>query len=127
MKPAELNKYKAGDTITISTNSETLVSGTVYINGSIPMQKVYQKLYGINIVGFDGTDNYEDAIVIIDDNAPGILTVLTLEAGNMKLFRWNDVFESGMSGLSHKIIRDDEPLHVNYESALLTEIKHSFR
>lgn len=127
MKPIGIDKYKAGDTIAISTNQGLLVSGTVYINGSIPMQKFYEKLYGTRLVNFDGNDNYEDAIVLIDDNEPGTLTVLTLEKGDMKLFRWNDVFEKGVDRFNHKKIKDEEAIHVNYDSALLMEIRHNFR
>lgn len=126
MKRGGLSKYKAGDTISISTNQGPLVSGTVYINGSIPMSKFYEKLYGTRLMSFDGNDNYEDAIVLIDNNEPGVLTVLTLDEGDMKLFRWNDVFEKRTERLEHKKIKDGESLYVNYDSAILMEIKHSF-
>lgn len=117
-------KLKVGDTISLVLNGRNLTSGIVYINASIPMGKFYSKQFGAKTNEYSN-DVYEDALVLIDNKNPGTLTVLTLEDGNNKFFRWNDVFEEGK--MDYLTIRGVEEMKVEFESSLLTEMTHSFK
>lgn len=117
-------KLKVGDTISLVLNERNLVSGIVYINSSIPMGKFYSKQFGAKTNEYTN-DVYEDALVLIDNQNPGTLTVLTLEDGNNKLFRWNDVFEEG--NMDYLTVKGVESIKVEFESSLLTEMTHSFK
>lgn len=118
-------KLKIGDTVTLSINGKGLVSGIVYIVGSIPMGKFYSKNFGLT---YDQNfDTYEEAVVLIDSKKRGSLTVLTLEEGEdrNKMFIWGDLFQK--KELDFEEIYDIDKMDIEYESALLTEIPHSFQ
>lgn len=123
-------RYKVGDTISIHLGNRLLVSGTIYINSSIPMNRFYMRAYGVQMLdqhAYQDSDNYEDALVIIDDLNPGKLVVLTLEPGDIKLFTWNDVFYDTHKSLSYTKISDYNSLEFENGDALLIEMTHGFK
>lgn len=118
------NKFKVGDTVSLSLEDRHLISGIVYICSSIPMGKFYSKQFGRKCINPE--DIYEDALVLIDNKKPGTLTVLTLEDNNSnKMFVWNDVFQDGKS--TYEDISNIDSIQVDYAGSLLTEMTHSFK
>lgn len=119
-----LKNYKVGDSICLFYNNNLVVKGIIYIIGSIPIERFYAKKYGKSNHYFN--DQYEDAMVIIDDRNSENLVVLTLESDDYKLFVWNDVFDNSKE-FSYKSIPCLDNISIKRNDVVLTEIQYSFK
>lgn len=121
-------KIEIGDTVSVYNNDNLLIRGIVYIYGSIPLDKFYNKVfldtkqeyYSMN------SDVYEDALVIIDDKNADKLFVLTLENDDYKYFVWNDLIYNDKNFKFERVANLNN-LKIVSDNATLTEISYSFK
>lgn len=117
------DRINIGDTITLYSNGERIASGIVYICSAIPMGKFYSKYFEEDY--FVTEDIFEEALVLIDSDKPGTLTVLTLEDQDCKMFSWGDVFISGVT--DYRKLGNPDSIDVVFSNSVLTEMVNVFK
>lgn len=121
-------KLEIGDTVSVYNNDNLLIRGIVYIYGSIPLDKFYNKVFLDTKQEYYSMSNdvYEDALVIIDDKNADKLFVLTLENDDYKYFVWNDLIYNDKNFKFERVANLNN-LKIVSDNATLTEISYSFK